>query len=140
MRRIIILCLLLNCFATQNNAQITTKEKAVKAYYTGFEKHDWDIVANQLSGDFTFTSPNNDDHISVAKFKEKCWVTNTFFKKVDFINMVEKGDSIFLLVEITTTDNKVVRNVDVYGFNSAGKIKSIETFFGAGSKYPGNKE
>lgn len=43
-----------------------------------------------------------------------------------------------LLVEIITTDNKVVRNVDVYSFNNTGKIKSIETFFGAGSKYPGN--
>ena len=110
------------------------------AYYTGFEKHDWNTVAAQFANDFTFTSPNNDDHISVEKFKEKCWSTNTFFKKVKFINMAESGNELFLLVEIMTTDNNVVRNVDFFNFNNAGKITSIETFFGAGLKYPGNKE
>jgi hypothetical protein len=122
------------------DAQDTDKEKVVKAYYAGFEQHDWNAVANQFADGFTFTSPNDDDHISVEKFKEKCWGTNKFFKKVRFIKMMEKGDELMLLVDITTTDNKVARNVDVYSFSSTGKIKSIEVFFGAGSKYPGSKE
>lgn len=42
------------------------------------------------------------------------------------------------MVEITTTDNKFVRNMDVYDFNSAGKIKAVEVFFGAGIGYPGS--
>ncbi len=53
---------------------------------------------------------------------------------------MEKGDDLMLLVEIITTDGKVIRNVDDYTFSNTGKIKSIEVFFGAGSKYPGNKE
>jgi SnoaL-like domain len=133
----LITCLLLTCFVARSNAQSTEKEKIVKAYYSGFEKHDWNTVAAQFADGFTFTSPNKDDHISIEKFKEKCWGTNRFFKKVNFIKMAESGNDLFLLVEIITTENKVVRNVDVYNFN-AGKIKSIETFFGAGSKYPGN--
>ena len=135
----LITCLLLTSFVAQSNAQNTEKEKVVKAYYSGFEKHDWNTVAAQFADGFTFTSPNNDDHISIEKFKEKCFSTNKFFKKVNFIKMTESGDDLFLLVEIITTDNNVVRNVDVFNFN-AGKIKSIEVFFGAGSKYPGNKE
>lgn len=134
----IVTCLLLICFAAGSSAQSTEKEKAVKAYYSGFENHDWDTVAAQFADGFTFTSSNDDDHISVEKFKEKCWGTNSFFKKVNFIKMSESGNDLFLLVEIITTENKIVRNVDVYNFSSAGKIKSIETFFGAGSKYPGN--
>ncbi len=118
---------------------MTEKEKAVRAYYSGFEKHNWDTVAAQFSDDFTFTSPNNDDHISVEKFKEKCWGTNSFVKKVSFLEMTESGNTVFLLVEIITTDNKVVRNIDMFSFNG-NKIKSIEVFFGAGSKYPGNNE
>jgi hypothetical protein len=53
--------------------------------------------------------------------------------------MAENDDYLMLLVQITTVDDKIVRNVDVYRFSSTGKIKSIEVFFGAGSKYPGNK-
>jgi len=136
----LIICILLISIAASSYAQNTGKEKVVKAYYSGFEKHDWNAVASQFADGFTFTSPNNDDHIPVAKFKEKCWSTNKFFKKVNYIKMSESGNDLFLLVEIITTENKVVRNVDVYSFTKTGKIKSIEVFFGAGSKYPGNGE
>lgn len=131
--------ILFTCMATNIYAQ-SEKEKAVKAYYSGFEKHDWNMVASQLGADFTFTSPNNDDHIPIEQFKGKCWVTNKFFKKVSYVKMAESGNNLFLLVEITTTNGKIVRNVDCFTFNGTGKIKSIEVFFGAGTKYPGNKK
>jgi hypothetical protein len=139
MIRLMITTLLIG-MAAIGNAQSTAKEKVVKAYYSGFESKDWNTVAAQFADGFTFTSPNNDDHISIDKFKEKCFGTAKFVKKVNYINMVEKGDDLMLLVEIMTTDGNVVRNVDVYSFSSTGKIKSIEVFFGAGSKYPGSKE
>lgn len=136
----LITSLFLICITASLYAQSKEKEKAVKAYYSGFERKEWNTVTAQLADDFTFTSPNNDDHISVNKFKEKCWVTAKFFKKVNYIKWMEKGNGLMLLVQITTTDGKVIRNVDVYSFNNRGKIKSIEVFFGTGSKYPGNKE
>jgi hypothetical protein len=135
-----MICFLLICLAASSAAQSTEKEKVVRAYYSGFENKDWNAVAAQFADDFKFTSPNNDDHISIDRFKEKCWGTSKFFKKVNYIKTVEQGDVLMLLVEIITTDGNVVRNVDVYTFNPAGKIRSIEVFFGAGSKYPGNKE
>jgi hypothetical protein len=134
-----ILCLLFVCLAASSYAQSAEKEKVVKAYYSGFEKNDWYTVAAQFADGFTFTSPNNDDHISVDQFKDKCFPTAKYFKKVDYIKMAENDDYLMLLVQITTVDDKIVRNVDVYRFSSTGKIKSIEVFFGAGSKYPGNK-
>ncbi len=134
-----IICLLLICMAGTSSAQKTEKEKVVMAYYSGFERNDWNAVAAQFADGFTFTSPNNDDHISVDKFKEKCWATAKFFKKVNYIKMVENADDLMLLVQIITTDGNIVRNVDVFNFSNTGKIKSIEVFFGAGSKYPGNK-
>ena len=134
----IITCALLICFAAARGfAQETQQERAVKVYYTGFEKHDWNMAASGFAKDFTFTSANNDNHIPLTKFKEKCWPTNRFFKKVNFVKMTESGNALFLLVEITTTDDKVVRNVDLFHFN-AGKITAIETFFGRGESYPGN--
>lgn len=136
----LITCLLFVCFVARTKAQNPGKENVVKAYYSGFEKHNWNIVAAQLADGFSFTSPNNDDHISIEKFKEKCWDTNKFFKKVNYIKMTESGNNLFLLVEIITTENKLVRNIDFFSFNNAGKIKSIEVFFGTGSNYPGNKK
>ena len=133
----LITCLIFISFSAGSNAQSSEKEKAVEAYYSGFEKHNWNVVSAEFADGFTFTSPNNDDHIPVEKFKEKCWPTNSFFKKVNFIKMTESGNNLFLIVEIITTNNKVARNVDVYSFNSAGKIQSIEVFFGAGSKISG---
>jgi hypothetical protein len=135
----IAFALLICMAATRGLAQGTEKEKVAMAYYSGYEKHNWNMVVSQFADSFTFTSPNNDNHISVEKFKEKCWPTNKFFKKVKFIKMAESGDDLFLLVEIATTDNKVVRNVDLFNFH-AGKIKSIETFFGHGEWFPGNKK
>jgi hypothetical protein len=130
---------LLNFLAIMSYAQDTPHEKVVKAYYSGFENHDWRQVASQFADGFTFTSPNNDDHIPVEKFKDRCWPTNAFFKKVNYIKMAENGNDLMLLVEIITTDGKVVRNVDVFNF-SADKIKSIEVFFGPGASYPGNRK
>ncbi len=130
--------ILLDCISFRTAAQDTEKEKAVKAYYAGFQKHDWSSVAGQLTDDFTFTSPAGDDHISVERYKEKCWPTNKFFKSVTFVKMIEKGDDLILLVEINTTDDKVVRNIDLFSFNGSGKIRSHECFFGAGESYPGH--
>jgi SnoaL-like protein len=134
-----IISLFFICMAAGIYAQGTEKEKAVMAYYSGFENKDWNTVSAQFADGFTFTSPNNDDHISIEKFKEKCWSTAKFVKKVSYIKMLEKDDNLMLLVQITTTDGSIVRNVDVFSFNNAGKISSVEVFFGAGSKYPGNK-
>jgi hypothetical protein len=129
--------ILLICMAYKTVAQDTEKEKAVKSYYSGFETHDWNKVVSQFAANFTFTTPIN-DHISVKEFQDSCWGTNRFFKKVNYVKMVEKNEVLMLLVEINTTDNKVVRNVDVFTFNLSGRIRSIEVFFGAGTKYPGN--
>lgn len=129
--------ILLFCSSANCIAQNTKKEKAVMAYYSGFETHDWNMVVSQFADDFTFTTPIN-DHISTKEFQDSCWGTNKYFKKVNFIKMIEKNEVLMLLVEINTTDNKVVRNIDLFTFRQSGKIKSIEVFFGAGGKYPGN--
>jgi len=42
------------------------------AYYTAFEKKDWNSMEQILADGFTFSSPL-DDHISVTAFKERCW-------------------------------------------------------------------
>ena len=115
-----------------------TAEEIIKTYFSGYEKKDWNLVAGQLAPDFTFTSPNGDDHLSLAKYKDKCWgYALKYFKTIEFSKIVSDGNTAFAMYDIATTDNKIVHNVEYYTFSN-GKIKSIETFFGAGVGYPGS--
>jgi hypothetical protein len=112
-------------------------EKAIRDYLLGFEKKDWSLTASQFAAGFTFTSPAGDDHISLEQYHEKCWGTSKFFKKITFPKIIVDGNTAFAIYEITTTDNKLVRNVEYYTFTK-GKIQSIECFFGVGVNYPGS--
>jgi len=114
-------------------------EERIRIYFSGYEKRDWNLLADQLADGFTFTSPNGDDHLTLAKYKEKCWGTVRFFKHIEFSKIVVDGNTAFAMYDITTTDNKMVHNVEYYTFSN-GKIKSIETFFGTGVHYPGNSD
>jgi hypothetical protein len=132
------LILLAGLAATNSYAQETGKGKAAKVFYDGFVNKDWTLTSSQLAEGFTFTSPAGDDHISVQTFKERCFPTSKFTKTVSFLKMSEVGNQLFVLTEINTTDNKKVRNVDLFTFDDLGKIKAFECFFGAGIGYPGH--
>ena len=111
----------------------------IKKFWSGFEKKDWDMIAAQLADGFAFTSPNNDDHINIAQFKEKCWAPGAkLFQHITFQKILIEGNAAFVMYTITTTtDSRIVHNVEYYTFSN-GKIKSIETFFGAGIGFPGH--
>jgi hypothetical protein len=128
------------CCATFICAKSQTAEQTIKNFWSGFEKKDWNMIAAQLADGFTFTSPNNDDHINVAQFKEKCWAPGAkFFQHIEFQKIVIEGNTAFVMYNITTTaDSRIVHNVEYYTFSN-GKIKSIETFFGAGIDFPGHE-
>lgn len=131
------------CMTASVYAQDTKQEAAVKAYYAGFVNKDWNTVASQLAPGFTFTTPATDnDHMPLEKFKAECWPTSKFMKAARFTSIFESGGKLAVQVEMTTTDNKIVRNLDVYEFDSTGKIKAIEVYFGRGGGggygYPGN--
>jgi len=127
----VIFCVIASRSAAQN------AEQRIRAYLSGFEKKDWNIIASQFADGFNFTSPAGDDHISLATYKEKCFPTSQYFKKVEFSKIIVQGDCAFAIYDITTTDGKIVHNTEYYTFNN-GKIKSIECFFGAGIGYPGS--
>lgn len=133
--KLILLSVMLCGMSVSSRAQ--NGEKLIRAYLMGFEKKDWSMVASQFTDDFTFTSPAGDDNISLATYKEKCFGTSKFFKKVEFSKIMVEGDCGFAIYNITTTDGKTVRNTEYYTFKN-GKIKSIECFFGTGIGYPGS--
>jgi hypothetical protein len=128
----ILICGITIAGKSQNAAKI------IKTYLSGYEKKDWNITSSQLGDGFTFTSPTPDDHIPLDVYKQRCWPQSKFIKKFEFIAIVQDGDHAFALYNLTTTDNKIIRNTEYYTFSN-GKIKSIECFFGgSGAGYPTN--
>lgn len=121
-------------FAHAQNA-----DKIIRTYFSAYEKKDWNIISPLLADDFTFTSPAPDDHIPLSQYKAKCWPQSQFIKTVDFVKIVQDGKNAFVMYNLTTTDNKHIRNAEYYTFSNDGKIKSIECFFGgSGAGYPTN--
>jgi hypothetical protein len=133
--KFILLSVVLCAMAVSSKAQ--NDEKLIRTYLLGYEKKDWNMTASQFADDFTFTSPAGDDHISLATYKEKCWGTSKFFKKIEFSKIIVQDSCAFAIYNIFTTDNKIIRNTEYYTFSN-GKIKSIECFFGPGVGYPGS--
>jgi hypothetical protein len=117
--------------AKPQNAQT---EKIVKAYYTAFEKKDWNLMEQSLADGFTFTSPL-DDHINLKAFKERCWPNAYKIKRFDLVKLVVNGDEAFGIYNGWTTDGKLFRNCDYFKMQG-GKLKAYECFFGPGINYP----
>lgn len=108
--------------------------KAIMAYYTSFEKKDWNLIQSFLTDGFTFSSPL-DDHISVKAFKERCWPNCYKIKKFEITKVVINGNDAFVITNGWTTDGKLFRNSDYFKFKD-GKIAAYECFFGPGINYP----
>jgi len=122
------------------NSQRSTNEKIIKDYFAGWTKKDWNAVASHLSHGFTFTSATPDDHISIDKFKEKCWIQAEHIERFELPSIVNNGNESFAIVHVIIKNNKVIRNVEYFHFEN-GKIKSIEVFFGgSGQGFPTNGE
>jgi len=135
-----VLLLVLISIASLTTAQKKEKsnEAIIRAYFEGWVKKDWNQVAAQLADGFTFTSPAPDDHISIEKFKEKCWIQAEHIRKFDFVQIMEKENEAMAIMQVITTDNKIIRNVEYFHFSN-GKIESIEVFFGGtGKGFPTN--
>jgi len=120
--------------STVSKFQNAPNEKIVKAYYTAFEKKDWNLTEQILTDGFTFTSPL-DDHISLKAFKERCWPNAYKLKRFDVVKLFVNGDEAFVIYNGWSTDGKLFRNSDYFKFKG-GKISEYECFFGPGINYP----
>ena len=89
-----------------------------------------------LTDDFTFSSPNGDDHISKSTFKTRCWETQIdFIQRFDLERVTTGGDDAFVKYLCHTKNGKAFRNVEYLRLKN-GKLASIECYFGEGLSFP----
>jgi hypothetical protein len=108
--------------------------KIIVAYYTAFEKKDWNSMEQVLADGFTFSSPL-DDHISVSAFKERCWPNCYNIKRFEVDKFVVNGDEAFVITNGWTNAGKLFRNGEYFKIKD-GKVVAYECFFGPGVNYP----
>ena len=116
--------------------QNLTNEELVRKWYAGWEKKDWGPLDRLLADDFTFSSPNGDDHISKSTFKTRCWDTQIdFIRHFDLERITTGEDDAFVKYLCHTKNGKSFRNVEYLRIRN-GKLESMECFFGAQSSFP----
>ncbi len=113
-----------------------TNEEVIRKWYAGWEKKDWELLDRLLADDFTFTSPNGDDHISKSTFKTRCWESQIdFIQRFDLELVMGRGDDALVKYLCHTKNDKSFRNVEYLRLRK-GKLESIECYFGAQSSFP----
>jgi hypothetical protein len=104
-----------------------THEKTIRDFYAGWEKKDWDAIANTLARGFTFTSPQ-DQALSQIDYKDKCWPTAPSIGTYEFLTLMEKGDEAFARWKCLIGGESVT-NTEYFLFEGE-KIKKVEVYFG----------
>jgi ketosteroid isomerase-like protein len=109
--------------------------EAIRKYYAAWEQKDWRPFDVLLANNFTFTSANNDDHISKSAFKKQCWETQIdFIERFDLQRVFGSGNEAFVLYVCRTKNGKTFRNVE-YLRTRDDKVEAIECYFGAQSSF-----
>jgi hypothetical protein len=122
--------------ARAETGQSAKDEQTIRKWYAGWEKKDWGPLDILLADNFTFTSANNDDHISKSTFKTRCWESQIdFIERFDLQRVIVNGNDAFVMYVCRTKNGKTFRNVEYFRLRE-NKVEAIECYFGSQSSFP----
>jgi hypothetical protein len=98
----------------------------------------WAGIERRLADEFSFTSPNDDDHIDKRQFKEKCSPESERMRRFEVDKVLESDGEAFARYQLWTTDGKVIRNTEYFRFDG-DRIRDIEVCFGTGVGFPSQR-
>ena len=111
-------------------------DETIRKYYKAWERKDWHPIDVLLADNFTFSSANNDDHISKSAFKTRCWESQIdFIERFELQRVIGNGNEAFVMYVCRTKNAKTFRNVEYLRLRD-DKVEAIECYFGAKSSYP----
>ena len=124
-----------------SDAMTSETEAVIRSWFKLWgENRTWAPFSALLAEDFTFSSPNGDDHISKTVFKSRCWEPNiNLTQSLDIEVMIAKEDQAFIKYLGRTTTEKTFRNVELHRVRNR-QIASIECFFGGNMSFPAGVE
>lgn len=128
--------LLATATARAGTEQRATNEELVRKWYKVWETKDVAQLEAMQAGNFTFTSPAGDDHISASAFRKNCWDTQiAFIDRFDVERVFGSGNELFVKYLCHTKNGKSFRNVEYFRLND-GKVEALECYFGGASTFP----
>jgi len=107
---------------------MTNVAKLVHDYYAAYGSKDRQVVEDLLSGDFTFSSPQ-DDHIDRATYFAKCWPNITRIRAIEIEKLCRLEDEVFVRYRLEMLDGGQFRNVEILRFKGA-KVVEVDVYFG----------
>jgi hypothetical protein len=115
-----------------------SKEDIIKGYFRSWEQKDWAGIERRLADEFSFTSPNDDDHIDKRQFKEKCFPESERMRRFEVDKVIESDGEAFARYQLWTTDGKLIRNTEYFRFDG-DRIRDIEVYFGTDVGFPSQR-
>jgi ketosteroid isomerase-like protein len=110
-------------------------EQLVRKFYAAWESKDWHALDVLLADDFTFTSPNDDDHIGKGVYKTRCWDSNVnLIEHFDLQQIVGSDNDAFVLYVLHIKNGKTLENIEHLQMRG-GKVEAVRCYFG-GKGYP----
>ena len=110
-------------------------EQLVRKFYAAWESKDWHALDILLADDFTFTSPNDDDHISKGVYKARCWDSNVdLIEHFDLQHIVGSDNDAFVMYVLHIKNGKTLENIEHLQMRG-GKVEAVRCYFG-GKGYP----
>jgi ketosteroid isomerase-like protein len=105
------------------------KSDIIRALFAAYRANDRKAVEDCFTGDFTFTSPY-DDEIDKATYFERCWRSPDWIERQDLERIVVEGDGAFVTYKVVANDGKSFTNTEFFSFDGE-RIRRIDVYFGA---------
>jgi ketosteroid isomerase-like protein len=102
----------------------------VRKCFSAWEAKDREALEELLAEDFTFTSPNDDDHIRKDEYWKKCWPGSEKIRAIRIEKLFDKGNEAFVRYECELKDGTRFRNTEYFRIEG-NKIKEVEVYFGS---------
>lgn len=103
-------------------------ETIARASYIAYANKDRAAIEALIADDFHFTSPL-DNRIDRPTYFARCWPGSATIAGFEFIEVVSRGDKVFVTYEASGTGQRRFRNTELLTIR-AGKIVDAEVYFG----------
>ncbi len=106
-------------------------EALVRKYFKCWQTKDKETLEKGLDRNFKFSSPNGENRIGKQEYFKKCWtpgIKNEF--KFKFLNILVKGDDVFVRYEAQINNKTKFQNTEYIKFKGE-KLVEVRVFFGS---------
>ena len=86
------------------------------------------MIDSVLAEGFTFTSPNDDDHIDKHAFKARCWPQAEVIARFELESVLGRDNEAFVKYLCRTTKGTSFRNIEYFRF-AGGRVKRHRGLF-----------